>query len=307
MQRLLLQGHLRPLLIHGALSALFVLMLVIPVTGETVTDDTGRQVFLPRPPQRLVSLAPSVTEILFFLGLENRLVGVTMHCTYPEAARRKPRIGSYYHLNLEAILALRPDLAIGVKNHTREEAVAALARWGLPVYLVKAQTLGELFELIQRLAALTGQTEAAAPRLAALKARAARIQQLVRNHPRPRVFLQISPEPLRTVGNQAIQDDLIRRAGGINIAGNISRHYPPFSLEQVFRAQPDVILLTSMKGQDMTAEIKFWQRWPTLPAVRQSRIHLVNSDLIDRPGPRLIDGLELLARLFHPNLQFGQQ
>jgi iron complex transport system substrate-binding protein len=296
------RGRVALLLIHGALAALVLPAWHIP--ESRAGGDQGRQVFPAAPPQRLVSLAPSVTEILYFLELGDRVAGVTSYCNYPPEVRDKPRIGTYWEFNLEAILALKPDLALGMAHQGEGQgAYEVLKQWGVPLDLAQADTLPELFQQIDRIARLTGAQEAARRKLPLLQERARRIEQAVQGRTRPRVFLQIDQEPLITVGRLAIHNDIIERAGGANIAGLLEQRYPVFSLEEVLRARPEVILFTGMVGEKvLPARLSFWRHWTMLPAVQQQRLTWVDSDLIDRPGPRLVDGLEILARAFHPDL-----
>jgi iron complex transport system substrate-binding protein len=296
------RGLIALLLIHGALAALVLPAWHIP--ESCAGGDQGRQVFPAAPPQRLVSLAPSITEILYFLELGDRVVGVTSYCNYPPEVRDKPRIGTYWEFNLEAILALKPDLALGMAHQGEgQRAYEVLKEWGVPLDLAQADTLPELFQQIDRIARLTGAEDAARRKLPLLKERARRIEAAVQGRPRPRIFLQIDQEPLITVGRLAIHHDIIERAGGVNIAGLLEQRYPVFSLEEVLRARPEVILFTGMAGKKLLpARLSFWRHWTMLPAVQEQRLTWVDSDLIDRPGPRLVDGLEFLARTFHPDL-----
>ena len=297
------RGRFVPLLIHGALAVLVLGAWLTPVGGEDGLKGQGRRDFS-APPQRLISLAPSITEILYFLELGERVVGVTSYCNFPPEVAGKPRVGTYWEYNLEAILALKPDLAlVMVEQGEGESSLAALRHWKIPLYLAQADTLAELFRLIQAIAGVTGQEEVARRKLPLLKARAQAIEARVQGRTHPRVFLQIDQEPLITVGRPAIQNDLLKRAGGMNIAGHIDKRYPIFSLEEVLKAQPEVILFTGMVGASVVpARLSFWRQWPMLPAVNTGRLHWVEPDLIDRPGPRLVDGLESLARLLHPGL-----
>jgi len=303
-KRFFIPGRIAPLLIYGALLVLVLGVLPTPLSGEGGPPGQGRQDFASRPPQRLISLAPSITEILYFLDLGDRVVGVTSYCNYPPEVKEKPRVGTYWEYNLEAILALKPDLALVMADQGEgESSLAGLRHWGIPVYLAQADTLPQLFQTIQEIARLTGREEVARRRLPELEARVQRVEAKVRGLPQPRVFLQIDEEPLITAGRRAVHHDLIQRAGGINIAGFLEPRYPIFSLEEVLKAQPEVILFTGMVGaKALPARLGFWRRWPMLPAVAAGRLYWVDPDLIDRPGPRLVDGLELLARLFHPEM-----
>jgi iron complex transport system substrate-binding protein len=296
-----LPGRFVLFLIYGALTVL-VLLAWLVLENQAGTEGQGRQVFSPSPPRRLISLAPSITEIMYFLELGDRVVGVTSFCNFPAEVKNKPRIGTYWEFNLEAILALKPDLVLAMAHQgDGAGSLDVLRHWKIPYYLGRADTLPELFRLIEDLARLTGQEEVARRKLPPLKARARKIQARVQGLPRPRVMLEIDQEPLITVGRTSIQGDLIQRAGGANIANNIDQRYPVFSLEEVLKAQPEVILFTGMaSAASLPGRMNFWRRWTMLPAVKSGRLLWVEPDLVDRPGPRLVDGLELLANFFHP-------
>jgi len=294
-------GRFVRLLIHGALSILVLLAWLVSASPGA-SEGQARQVFSPSPDMRLVSLAPSITEILYFLELGDRVVGVTSFCNYPPEVNQKPRIATYWEFNLEAILALKPDLVLAMAHQGEKEgSLEVLRHWKIPFYIGRADTMPELFHLIEDLARLTGQEEVARRKLPPLKARAQRVEARVKSLNRPRVLLEIDQEPLITVGRPSIQGDLIQRAGGVNIAGDIDQRYPVFNLEEVLKAQPDIILFTGMASAvTLPGRMNFWRRWTMLPAVTSGRLLWVEPDLVDRPGPRLVDGLELLANFFHP-------
>ncbi|MFW6112839.1 MAG: ABC transporter substrate-binding protein [Thermodesulfobacteriota bacterium] len=300
-KRTFIPGRFVLLLIHGALTVLVLLAWLIPEIPASPAG-RGRQVFAPAPPRRLVSLAPSITEILYFLEAGDRLVGVTSYCNFPPEVKNKPRVGTYWEFNLEAILALKPDLVLAMAHQGEGPgSLQVLQHWKIPSYLGRADTLPQLFGLIEDLARLTGREEVARRKLPALKARARRVQERVQGLPRPRVLLEIDQEPLITVGRTSIQGDLIQRAGGANIAGKVNQRYPVFNLEEVLKSRPEVILFTGMAdASSLPRRMNFWRQWTMLPAVRAGRLYWVEPDLVDRPGPRLVDGLELLANYFHP-------
>jgi iron complex transport system substrate-binding protein len=300
-QRTSIPGRCVLVLIHGVLTVLVLLAWQVPAVPAS-PEGQGRQVFPPSSPHRLVSLAPSITEILYFLEAGEQLVGVTSFCNYPAEVKNRPRVGTYWEFNLEAILALKPDLVLAMAHQGEGPgSLEALHHWKIPYYLGRADTVPELFRLIEDLARLTGQEEVARRKLPALQARARRVQERVRDLPRPRVLLEIDQEPLITVGRTSIQGDLIQRAGGANIADNIDQRYPVFNLEEVLRFQPEVILFTGMAdASSLPRRMHFWRQWTMLPAVKAKRLFWVEPDLVDRPGPRLVDGLELLANFFHP-------
>jgi len=289
------------LLIHGALTVL-VLPLWLGGARPALAADQDRQVSIAAPPQRIVSLAPSITEILYFLEAGDQVVGVTSFCNYPPEVQGKPRVGTYWEFNLEAILALKPDLVLAMA-HQGEGAqnFSVLSHWRIPFYQGQADTLPDLFRLIRDLARLTGTLEVARRKLPPLENRVRTVENRVQHRPPPRVFLEIDAEPLITVGQTSIQGDLIRRAGGLNIAQDLKARYPVINLEEVLKAQPEVILFTGMAhSHALPRRLNFWGGWSMLPAVRHQRLFWVNPDLVDRPGPRLVEGLELLAAIFHP-------
>jgi iron complex transport system substrate-binding protein len=296
-----LPGRFVLILIHGVLAVLVLLAWLVPEI-QASPEGQGRQVLSPAPPQRLVSLAPSITEILYFLELGDRVVGVTSFCNYPPEVKKKPRIGTYRDFNLEAILALKPDLVLAMAHQGEgESSLNVLSLWKIPYYVGHADTLPQLFRLIDDIARLTGTEEVARRKLPALEARVRQVEARVAGLLRPRVLMEIDQEPLITVGRSSIQGDLIQRAGGENVANSIDQRYPVFSLEKVLMAQPDIILFTGMaEATTLAARKKYWRTWDMLPAVKADRLFWINPDLVDRPGPRLVDGLELLANFFHP-------
>ena len=302
LQRTSIPGLFVLLLIHGALAVLVLLVWLIPEI-PAIPGGQGRQDFVPASPRRLISLAPSITEILYFLEAGDRLVGVTSFCNFPPEVKNKPRVGTYWEFNLEAILALKPDLVLAMAHQGEGPgSLQVLGHWKIPYYLGRADTLPGLFRLIEDLARLTGQEEVARRKLPPLKARVRQVQQRVQSLPRPRVLLEIDQEPLITVGRSSIQGDLIQRAGGANIAGKVDQRYPVFNLEEVLKSQPEVILFTGMAdATSLPRRMNFWRQWTMLPAVKAGRLHWVEPDLVDRPGPRLVDGLEMLANYFHPH------
>ncbi|MBI4766408.1 MAG: cobalamin-binding protein [Deltaproteobacteria bacterium] len=262
----------------------------------------NRQV-VPKDYQRIASLAPSITEILFALGLGDRIIGVTKHCDYPAEARTKVNVGSYIDLNIEKILALKPDLVIATADGNEKESVERLAVFKIPVLITNPKNLDGVFETVKTIGRITKQVHRAEIMVRSLKRRADQIIQACLPLSRPRVFLQINEHPLITVGKDTFHHHLITLAGGINISGNDLIKYPKYSLEQVIRSKPDGLLITSMERGALAEKKKDrWRQWGQIPAVKLGRIHILDSDLLDRPSPRLIDGLEALAKAIHPEL-----
>ncbi len=294
----------------GCRPALVLWLIVLgwtgPATCATFIDALGREVQLQQQPQRIVALAPSLTEILFALGIGERLVGATKFSDYPAAARSIPRVGSYVDINVERIISLSPDLVIGTADGNQPEKVALLERAGLPVFIVDPRDIRQVIATVVTLGAVCGVAAPSAALAAELAARVDRVVARTAGLPRPRVFLQINAKPIMTANKNSFLHDLVRLAGGSNLAGEETLTYPRISLEEVIKKKPEVIIISSMQRDgNFEAARRQWLRWPVIPAVRDGRVYLVDSDLTDRPSPRVVEGLELLARYLHPQADWN--
>lgn len=267
----------------------------------TLKDEVEREVTFPFPPKRIVSLAPNITEILFSLGLDEEVVGVSIHCNYPEKVRGKVRVGSYINIDVERIISLGPDLIIATGAGNPREMVERLERLGLPSFVIFPKRFDEVLRSIRHLGQMVAREREALSIIESMQKRKERVVERTKNLPRPKVFLQIGESPIVTVGKGSFGDDLIRLAGGDNVAGKDQEMYPRLGMEEILKRSPEVILISSMNPKgDYERVLRDWERWKVIPAVKQGRIHLINSDLIDRPSPRIIDGLEEMTRLIHP-------
>jgi iron complex transport system substrate-binding protein len=264
-------------------------------------DMTGREVALTAPPTRIVSLVPSVTELIYALGGEARLVGRTDFCDDPPAARQKPSVGGMVAPNLESIVALRADLVIGTTDGSREETFSQLHRLGVPVYLVTVNRLAEAMDLVARVGMLTGRAEAVEPLVAHMKGEIARVRALVGPYRPPRVLYVLWPDPLIVPARHALITELIEVAGGRSVTDIEGDAYPRYSLEAAVAAAPDVIILASHGARSGAVVREKWEHLASLPAIRSGRLHSVSGDLLHRYGPRMIDGLYQLARAIHPD------
>lgn len=272
------------------------------VLSTSTTDQLGRTVNVPAHPNRIVSLAPSITEILYTLQLENRLVGATQFSNYPAGAERLPKVGSYIRLDVEKIVSLKPDLCIAVKDGNPVTAIRKLESVGISVYAVDPRNLDAVMETLVEIGQLLGVDVRAQAVKADMQGRIRRVQrQLSGIHHRPGVFFQIGISPIVSVGTPTFIHELIVMAGGNNLAQGPTP-YPRFSKEQVIELWPEVMIITSMARQAVFVKVKAqWREWQDIPAVKNDRIHLVDSDIFDRASPRLVEGLEVLARLVHPD------
>ena len=264
-------------------------------------DEVGREVAFPFPPRRIVSLAPNITEILFSLGLDEEIVGVSIHCNFPEKAKNKPRVGSYISLDYEKITSLKPDLIIATGAGNTRDMVDRLEKLGFPTYVLFPSNFDGILKSIVRIGEVVNREREAKVINEEMRERKRRIVEITRGLPRPKVFVQIGDVPLVTVGKGSFADDLIRLAGGENIAGKEKEVYPRFGMEEVLKRSPEVIVISSMNPEgDYQKILQGWSRWKIIPAVKNGRLHLIDSDLLDRPSPRIIEGLEQLAKILHP-------
>jgi iron complex transport system substrate-binding protein len=277
------------------------LVLLPPSAGAfTVTDPTGRRLELPAPPARLVSLVPSVTEILFTIGAQDRLVGVTDFCDYPAAARRKPSVGGMLAPSLETLVALKPDLVVATNAGNRQETFDQLARLQIPVYAVNPITVADVLDLIARIGRLTDRADVADRAAAALRQRIQAVSARVASRPRPRVLYVLWPDPLIVPARDALVSELIALAGGDSVTADGGQGYPRYSMEAALARNPEVIILASHGSERSPLVRSKWERFSQVPAIAAGRLHTMDGSLMHRYGPRMVDGLERLARLIHP-------
>jgi iron complex transport system substrate-binding protein len=226
------------------------------------------------------------------------VVGVSDFCDWPPEAARLPSVGSYVNPSLEAVVSLRPGLVVAAFG-TRRSSLARLEALGIDVQRLDPRTVGETITSLADVARRCGAPEAGEPLAARLAMRLVRVRQAVAGARRPKVFLQLGPGELFTAGRGSLQDDLIREAGGVNVAGRVPGPYPRLSLEQVLALAPEVILIVTDDAAAFERERRGWLARP-LPAARTGAVFALPMDPVQRPGPRLIDGLEMTAALLHP-------
>jgi len=273
----------------------------------TVTDQTGREVRIENTPERIVSLAPGNTEIVYALGLEERLIGVTEFCNYPQAAKDKPKVGGFSTVDIEKVVETQPDLILAANIH-KEEVIPRLEGLGLTVLALEPKTLDEVLDAITLVGKCTDKQEGATQLVAEMEKRIKAITDKTENltqGEKPRVFYIIWHNPLMTVGSETRIHQLIEAAGGTNIAQNLSEEYPTMSLEAVIMANPQIIIAGSGMGGGASLPYQFAlaeERFGGMEARINNRIYEIDTDLVGRPGPRIVDGLEQLAKIIHPEL-----
>ena len=279
--------------IRHALAPLFALLVLSVPAREVQAADAK--------PKRIVSLAPSVTETLFALDAGAQLVGICTFCDFPRAVERIDRIGSYLAPNVEAIVAKAPDVVIGVPPNN-PEAVTALQRAGLRVVIVQVDTIAQIEAAIRTIAQEAGRDAQGEALLAEVQRQMAAIRARLDGAPQRRVLMVVGQNPLIAVGSGIFLNELIAQAHGLNIAAGTGQQWPRLSLEFAVVSQPDVIIDGSMGSEEKEEAqlLGVWRNFPALPAVRNGRLYGHRSDTLLRPGPRLAEGFEEIARLIHP-------
>ncbi len=271
--------------------------------AESFKDAVGRDVVIEHAPSRIVPLAPSLTEILYYLGLGDKVVGVTNYSYYPPEALEKPKIGSYIDINIEKILTLGPDLVIGTRDGNKPGIVDLLEQAKIPTYIVNPKNVVEVIETVRIVGRLCGVKEKADMLADKLDARLAKIKNNVKDEKKPLVFLQINLHPIMTVNKDTFHQDIINISGGINMAADSKISYPRVSIEEIIKRKPEIMIISSMdRGGEFEKARQEWLKWTSIPAARDGKVYLIDSDLIDRPSPRIIDGIEEMARLIHPEV-----
>jgi iron complex transport system substrate-binding protein len=272
---------------------------VQPTSAKTiVTDDLGRQITLIRPVRRIISLAPSVTEILYAVGAQDKLVGDTAYCDYPPAARNIAHVGNMLNPSDEKIISLRPDfIIIASQTIAVEEADQLQRRWHCPVYVTAAADYAGVEHNIAALGNIAGTPAATHTAIRQMQQALQQVQITVRGKPKPSVFVVVWERPLMTAGGKSFIGDLIRLAGGTNVAENLTA-YPSYSLENLLRQNPEIILMDGHENK-VTTETLTIPGSAYLKAVRLHHIYGIPSDWIDRPGPRLRFALLAVAKVLH--------
>lgn len=271
-----------------------------------VIDQVGRTVSIDKVPERIISLAPSNTEILFALGLEDKIVAVTDYCDYPPEAKTKPSIGGFSTPNIEEVVALSPDLVLATSIH-KDEVIPQLERLGLTVLALDPKTVDEVLEAISLVGKFTGKEEQAAQLTTELRNRVKVVTEktlTLTDAQKPRILYLVWHDPLMAASAGTLQDDLLQKAGGINIARDLTG-YATISLETVIEADPEVMVAGGGHGSGQEAPFQYIETEPRLggTSARQNhRVYMIDANIVSRPGPRIVDGLEELARFIHSEI-----
>lgn len=241
-------------------------------------------------PTRIISTIPSITETLFALGLSDEVIGVTTNCNYPKEAYKKAKIGQTV-VNLEKVVSLKPDLIIMLED-AQQHDIWRLKTRGLPVATINPHNIQEVMDSIAYIGLLTGTKEKASSIIRDMNRRLIDVKERARNKPTPSIYLMIGYKPLVTAGGGTFISDIIDRAGGRNIVQNKSE-YPQMNFEELYRLNPDYIIIP--KGALTEAELQNDQKLSRLPAVYNGKILWMDPDILTRPGPRIIDAIEIIS------------
>jgi iron complex transport system substrate-binding protein len=283
----------------------FILMMTGCKTSSpqgNYTDDLGRTVQINGIPKRIISLSPSNTEMVYFLGLEDRLIGVTTYCNYPPDALNKPQVSEYSNVDIEKVFSLQPDLILA-DDIQKTEVIPALEKLNIPVLGIVAPNLDQLLSDIDLIGRVTGIQNKASVLGKSLKQQIKDVEAKTTSAVKPRVFFVTWHDPLWTVGKGTMIDDLIVKAGGVNIASDLEGN-ATISLETAIQRNPEIIVVLSSMGDQAVSYhfLKNEPRFQVTDALKNNRVYQVDSDIYGRTTPRIIHGLEELAILIHPEL-----
>lgn len=260
----------------------------------------------PNKPQRIVSLAPNLTEILFAIGMGDKIVGVTDNSNYPPAAAKKPRIGSFWQPNTEVIIASRTDLVITLWFPQQKAVADSLRRLGYNVLTLKIEKIAGLLEAIKKIGNATSCKQRADQLVEDIFNRLDELQLKISSTNKVKVLWVVQPEPLRVAGRNTFINELIELAGGENAIGPTIQQYPQIGTEELLVCGAETIIQSAMGTSDINEQQQkaemFWRTRVNLPAVRNKRIYVVDSDTVLRLGPRLPQGVEMIAHYLHPDI-----
>jgi iron complex transport system substrate-binding protein len=292
------------------LSAALVLWLAGGYTllKPATVDARGAKGECPFFPSRIVSMAPNLTEILFALGLDARIVGVTQDSDYPPAALDKPRVGTFWQPNIEAIIASKPDLVVTLAFEQQKELARRLQRIGYKCLTVNIEKIEDFFQAVAALGAATAADQQAQELSRRIKTQIHRFQEATAGLPRVKVLWVVQREPLRIAPRDTFINEMIELAGGENAVGPSLHNYPPIGAEQVIAVAPEAIIEPVMvpgpPQEQQRQALAYWQKFTNVPAVVSRRIYVIDGDVVSRPGPRLPEGIETIAKCLRPEI-FG--
>lgn len=276
---------------------LFIYLLPVWATAAPVKviDDTGQQVSLAHPANRIIALAPHVVETLFAAGAGDKIVGAVDYSDYPAPAKTIPRVGGYSAFNLEAIAALKPDLVIAWASGNSPSAIEKIRSLGIPIYMSQINTVAEVANEIEKFGTLAGTQNMAIPATRNFRKQLNDLTLHYQNKPEVRVFYQISESPLMTIGGKQIISNALAICGGKNIFSNLAPMAPVVTVESVLAANPEAIMTSGMQSINPSA-LAQWRKWPQLLATERQNFFFIDPDLMNRSGPRILEGTQMLCK-----------
>ena len=261
---------------------------------------------LPDRVDRIVSLAPNITEILFAIGLADEIAGVTLDSDYPPGAAEKQKVGTFWQPDIEAVVAARPELVITLGFEQQKNLAERLRRIGYNSLTVNIEKVSDLFSAIERIGAATDRQQQANELIGRIRTKLQQLESLVGAGPKIRVLWVVQREPLRVAGRDTFVNEMIELAGGENAIGPTVHKYPPIGSEQVIACNADVIIESAMSRQDIESQreraLQHWSKFNYLRAVANRRVYVIQGDTVSRLGPRLYEGTETIARCLRPYL-----
>ena len=316
-----MSDNLRKVRYYGVLALFFVVTMVgcrgtanvnsvsnseVARPTRIVTDDLERRVTVPVKVTRVVSLAPNLTESIYAVGAGDRLVGVTTFCNYPEQAKEIAKIGDTMNPNMESIVALKPDIVFVSTASQIENFTKTLEQNGIAVYVTNPQSLDGVIHNLEQFAIMFGTDQTAKPFIENLQTRSQKLNVFTLQRDETpegyekrvlpvRVFVQISKEPLFTIGKGSFVTEVVERGGGKSVTANVESAYPKLSKETASALNPEAIILSDSDDNKEPNEV-----FKNSPAVKNKRVYKISADLLSRPGPRLVDALEQISKDLHP-------
>lgn len=260
-----------------------------------VTDDLGRKIKIPLVIERAVSLAPSLTESVFAVGAGDRLVGVTSYCDYPSETQNIRKVGDTISPNMETIIALKPQIVFVSTASQIETFTKTLENQNIPVFVTNPSNLNGVLSNLKQLGDIFGTGARAEKLIDDLQKRIADVENNVKGAGVTRVFVQISKEPLFTIGKDSFLTEIIERAGGVSVTKTVETAYPKLSKETALALSPEAIIVSDSEDNKEPNEV-----FANSPAVVSNRVYKINADLLSRPAPRIVDGIEQIAKALHP-------
>ncbi|MBP8613251.1 MAG: cobalamin-binding protein [Firmicutes bacterium] len=270
-----------------------------------VVDSTGRTVTITAQPERIVSLAPSNTEVLYACGLGDKVVGVTTFCNYPEEVGEKEKVGGFSDPSIEKIVELDADLVLATTIH--EKYLAEMEKLGLKVLVLNPATVEDVMDEIKLVGDVTGNSEQAEKTISEMQSKIDKVQTALKDLPdedRVKIFYLLWDEPIMSIGPSTLLHDVITLAGGISVSADADTDYPTYSLEVLIEKDPEAIVFTVMgSGGGIDPEsLKTQAGWSGISAIKNDRVYGIDDDLMSRPGPRIADGLLEVAKALYPDL-----